>query len=177
MEVWNVAVAVMIRVLKFSERVVMRRTFYPCIVDADLFACPPIVIDNHASRTDDRHFANLPRLEPAALDGREALTRERERYVSHVLYSGRNVSVPLTVNRGRKFIQNMENDRDVVWRQIPRDINVLLEQAQIETPAIDITELAQISGLSDLGNLLHGRRVEKGVIEHQNQTVAVCDFD
>src|SRR4029077_9291677 len=177
MKVRDVTVSVMIRVLEFSERVVVRRTFYACIVNADFLAGTQIVIDDHASRTDDSHFANFPRLEPTALDGCEAFTREGERHVCHVLYSRRDMSVPLAVNRGGKFIKNMENDRDVMRRQIPRDINVLLEQSQIETPAIDIADLTQISGLNDLGNLLHWRRVEKSVIEHQNQAVAIGDFD
>src|SRR5437867_10246391 len=127
MQVWDVTVSVMIRVLKFSERVVVRRTLYPCIVNADFLACPQIVIHDHSSRTDDSHFANLPWLKPAALDGCESFAREGQRHVSHVLYSRRDMSVPLAVNRGGKFTQNMENDRDVVRRQIPRDVDVLLE--------------------------------------------------
>src|SRR5258707_15645587 len=127
MKVRDVTVSVMVRVLKFCERVVMRRTFYACIVNADLFACPQIIIDDHASRTDDSHFANFPWLEPAALDGCEAFTREGKRHVSHVLHSRRDMSVSLAVNCGGQFVQNMENDRDIVRRQIPRNVNVLLE--------------------------------------------------
>ena len=99
MEVWDVAVPVMIRVLKFSKRVVVRRTLYPRIVNADFFACPQIVIDDHAPRADDGHFANFPWLEPAALDGCEAFAREGERHVSDVFYARRDMSVSLAVNR------------------------------------------------------------------------------
>src|SRR6185312_5649433 len=81
MKIRDVTVAVMIRVLKFSERVVVRWTFYPRIVNADFLARPQVVIDDHASRTHDCHFTNFPRLEPAALDGCKALTREGERHV------------------------------------------------------------------------------------------------
>src|SRR5437762_4717026 len=100
MEIWDETVSVMVRVLKFSERIVMGRTSYSCIVDADFLAGPQIVIHDHASRTDDSHFANFPWLEPAALDGCEAFTRERERHVCHVFHSRRDVSVSLAVNRG-----------------------------------------------------------------------------
>src|SRR5581483_6873893 len=165
MKVRDVAVSVMIRVLKFSECIVVRRTFYPCIVDADFLACPQIVIHDHAPRTDDGHFTDFSWLEPAALDGCEAFTRKRQRHVRDVFHTRRDMRVSLAVNRGRKFIQNMEYDRDVVRSQIPRDINVLLEQSQIETPAIDIADFAQVSGLNDLGNLLHRRGVEKSMIE------------
>src|ERR1700750_563693 len=110
MEVRDVAVSVMIRVLKFSKRVVVRRTFHPCIVNANFLASPQVIIHDHSSRTDNRHFANFPRLKPTALNGGKALTREGERHVCHILYSWRDMSVSLAVNRGGKFIQNMEND-------------------------------------------------------------------
>src|SRR5438094_8997138 len=95
LDVRDIAVPVMVRVLKFSERVVVGRPFYPHIVDADFFARPQIVIYDHASRADDSHFANLPRLEPATLNRRKALARERERHVCHVLYPRRNMSVSM----------------------------------------------------------------------------------
>src|SRR6267142_792689 len=111
MEVRDVTISVVIRVLKFGERVVMRRTFYPCIVNADFLACPQIIIDDHASRTDDSHFANFPWLEPAALDGCEAFTRERKRHVCDVLHSRRDMSVSLADNCSGQFVQNMQNDQ------------------------------------------------------------------
>src|SRR5206468_11970863 len=98
MEIWDVTVSVMVRVLKFSERIVMGRTFYSCIVDADFLAGPQIVIHDHASRTDDSHFANFPWLEQAAQDGCEAFTSERERRVCHVFHYRREESASLEFN-------------------------------------------------------------------------------
>src|SRR5437763_14957197 len=100
MEIWDVTVSVMVRVLKFSERIVMGRTFYSCIVDADFLAGPQIVIHDHASRTDDRHFATFPLLEPAPPEGCVAFTRDRDRHVCHLFLSLRDVLVSLAVNRG-----------------------------------------------------------------------------
>ena len=71
--------------------------------------------------------ANLSRLEPAALNGHKSLAGEAERHVCHVLHARRDMSVPLAVHRGGKFVENMENDRDVVRRQVPGDVNVFLE--------------------------------------------------
>src|SRR6266498_699580 len=105
MEVRDVTISVVIRVLKLGERVVMRRTFYPCIVNADFLACPQIIIDDHPSRTDDGHFANFPWFEPAALDGCEAFTREGQRHVCHVLYSRRDMSISLAVNCRGQLVQ------------------------------------------------------------------------
>src|SRR5262245_46057892 len=116
LEVGDVAVPVMVGILKFSERVVMRRPFYSRVVDADFFARAQIVIYDHASGADDGHFANFSWLEPTTLNGGKPLLPEGQRHVCHVLYPWRNVSVSLAVNRGGKFVKNMENDRDVVRR-------------------------------------------------------------
>src|SRR5262249_13910769 len=126
-EVWDVAVPVMIRVLKFSKRVVVRRTFYPCIVDADLFACPQIVIYDHPTRADDGHFANFSWLEPTTLNGGKPPVPEGQRHVCHILHPWRDMSVSLAVNHSGKFVEYMENDRNVVRCQIPGDIDILLE--------------------------------------------------
>jgi hypothetical protein len=132
----------MVRVLKFSKRIVVRRPFYPGIIDPDFFDGPQIVIYNHAPRANNGHFANFPRLEPTALDGGEAFAREEERHIRHVLYPGCDMSVSLAVYRDGRFAENIKNDRNVVRRQVPRDIDVLLEQSQVETPAINIADLA-----------------------------------
>src|SRR5207244_11450323 len=97
MEVWYVAVPVMIRVLKFGKRVIVRWPFHPRVIDANFLPCPQIVIDDHAPRADDGHFANLPWIEPGALDVGEALTREGERHVCHVFYVWRAVHGYLVV--------------------------------------------------------------------------------
>src|SRR5437870_6664456 len=119
MEVWDVTISVVIRVLKFGERVVMRRTFYPRIVNADFLACPQIIIDDHAARTNDGHFANFSWLEPAVLDGCDAFTRERQRHVCHILDSRRDVIIPLAVNCRGQFVHNLENDRYNIRWYIP----------------------------------------------------------
>src|SRR5581483_1645550 len=97
------------------------------IVNADFFPCAQIVIHDHSSCADDGHFTNFAGFEPAALDGCKTFARKGERHVCHILDPGSDVSVALAINSGGKFVENMENDRDIVWRQIPGDIDVLLE--------------------------------------------------
>src|SRR5438093_1744559 len=64
----DVAIAVMIGVMKFRERVVMRGAFHPHIVNADFFQGLKVVIYDHPAGPDNRHFPDLPRFEPTALD-------------------------------------------------------------------------------------------------------------
>jgi hypothetical protein len=47
----------------------------------------------------------------------------------------------------------MEDNRDVVWGEIPRHIDVLLKQAKVEAPGIDIANIADIAGLNDVDDL------------------------
>src|SRR5271165_3928293 len=85
LDVRDVTVSVVIRIMEIGESVVVRRTFNPNVVDADLFVRLQIVIDNHSARTHDGHFTNFPGLKPTALDGGKSLVPEAEGDVGHVL--------------------------------------------------------------------------------------------
>ena len=58
-------------------------------------------------------------------------------------------------------------------RKIPRYVNVLLKQTQIEAPAIDVADVAEIARLHDFYNLSDRRRIKKGVVNHQDQAIAI----
>ena len=62
-------------------------------------------------------------------------------------------------------------------REVPGDVNLFLEEAQIEAPRIDVAEVTKIPGLNNFNNLTHGRRIEKCVVNHQDQTLAFGDID
>jgi hypothetical protein len=123
----DVAVSVVIGVMKLGEGVVMRRSHDPHIVDADLFMRLQIVVHNHALRPHNGHFADFSWLKPTALNGCESLVWEEQRHVCHVLNTWADVRVSLTVNRNREFAENVQYDGNIVRRQIPSDIDVLLE--------------------------------------------------
>ena len=173
----DVAVAVVIRVMKFGEGVVMRRSHDPDIVNADFFARLQIVVHDHALRADDGHFTDFSWLKPAALNGCESLVWEEQRHVCHVLNARADMRVSLTVNRNWEFAENVQYDGNIVRRQIPSDIDVFLEQSQIQTPRVDVADLTQVSGLHDFGDFPHGSRVEECVVDHQDQPLALGDVD
>src|SRR5437773_9779635 len=124
----------MVGIVKFSECVVMRRPLNSHIVDADFFVRLQIVIYDHAPCANDGHFTNFSRLEPTALDSGEALVREIEGHIGYVLHVPVDMCVSLTVNRKGELAENMENDRNVMGRQVPGDIDVCLEQTEVQTP-------------------------------------------
>src|SRR5947209_20594655 len=129
-----VAITVMVRILKFSECIVVRRPFYSGIIDSDFFSRSQIVIHNHASRADDGHFANFSWFEPTALDGGEAFAWKIERHICHVLHPWRDMSVALTVYRNGRFAQNIKNDRNGERRQVPAATDVIVEEPRVHTP-------------------------------------------
>ncbi len=135
LDVRNVAVPIMIGVLKLRECVVVGRPFHPNVVDADFFVRLQVVVYDHSPGPDDRHFPDFPRLEPAALDRGKTLMAKGQRHVRDVLDMRRDMSVTRTIDCNWEFSKNVENDRDVVRREIPGDIDVLLEEAQIESAA------------------------------------------
>src|SRR6185369_13255556 len=96
LQIWDVAVSVMIRVLKLSECVVVRRSLDPDIIDPDFLMGLQIVVHDHAARTNDGHFADFSWFKPTTLHGSKSLVREEQRHIGHVLYLGRNVRVSLT---------------------------------------------------------------------------------
>ena len=109
-----------------------------------------VVVNDHPPRSHDRHLTHLARLEPAALDRGKALVREDERHIGHVLDVRRDVGISLAVHRHRKLAENVQNDGDVVRREIPCDIDVLLKEAQVKAPRIDVANIANVTGLDDL---------------------------
>src|SRR6188768_4179005 len=122
----------MIRVLKLSKRIVVRWAVYPHIVDADFFVRLQIVVNDHSPRTNNGHIADFSRFKPATLDRGESVMGKEQGHVSDVLDLGSNMRVSLAVNGNGELAEDMQNDRNIMRRQVPRHIDVLLEQTQIE---------------------------------------------
>src|SRR4029077_887842 len=109
MDMRDVAVAVVIRVLELRKGIIVRRSFHPNVVYLYLLMGLQVVINNHATTTDNRHLAHLAWFEPATLNGREAFMAKHERHVCNVFYIGSHMRVALTVHRSGKFTENVKN--------------------------------------------------------------------
>ena len=123
----DVAIPVVIRIMEFGEGVVVRRSHNTDIVNSNLLAGSQIVVDDHALGTHDGHFADFSWFKPAALNGRESFMREEQRHVCHVLDAWTDMSVPLTIDGNWEFIQDVQYDGNIVRGEIPSDIDVFLK--------------------------------------------------
>ncbi len=54
-------------------------------------------------------------------------------------------------------------------RQIPNDIDIMLEQAEIDSDRIVVIQIAQIAVIDELANLANGAGIDEGVIDMQNE--------
>src|SRR6185369_9941783 len=100
--------------------------------------------------TDDRHLTYLLRVKPTVLDERAAVPAEVEVHHGDILNAARHVAVSVTGNADRLFVQQVENDGDVVRREVPRHVDVFLKQTEIEAASRDILHFADISSINDL---------------------------
>src|SRR6266436_10361872 len=87
----------------------------------------------------------------------------------HVLRTPRNMA-----RRGRRYrnwvlVENVLDDRDVVNRQIPDHIDVVLEQAQARADSVIVIDVAEHPVADQLANLSNSGSIEEGVIHQQNQ--------
>src|SRR5579872_1328200 len=146
----------MIGVLKFSESVVVRRPLDPGIENPDFFQRGKIVIDDHAAAANDGHLPNLPWVEPTTVDDGCSLPAKIKAHACNVLDTRSNMSTAQTIHTHRLLPNEVLNNGDIVRRQVPRDVDVFLEKAQVEAAGGDIPEIAQVTRIDDLLDFSHG---------------------
>ena len=144
-DVGNVNVAVMVGVMKFRKRVVMRRTLHAGVENPDFFQLRHVVINDHPLAADDGHFAHFSRIQPTAVDDGRTLPGKTQPHGGHVFDSRRDVRAALAVDRDRLFVHDVQDDGNVVRRQIPGDIDVFLEKPKIQPPGADVTDFADVA--------------------------------
>ena len=73
-DVGSIDIAIVVGVVKFGKRVVMRRTFDARVIHADFLKGRTVVINNHALAANNGHLAHFSRIKPAAVNDGGALT-------------------------------------------------------------------------------------------------------
>ena len=88
--------------------------------------------------------------------------------VGDILESAVSVARRPGVDRDRLAVEHVVDDRDVVWRQVENDVDVVLVEAEVQPRAVDVVELAQLLTAHELAKLPNRRVVLKGVPDHEN---------
>src|SRR5690349_16748602 len=134
----------MVGVVEIGEGVVVRGTLHVHVVNLDLFLRRDVVINDHAFTADDGDFAYFFRVQPAALDRGGTLVRKIKIHRSHVFDAGRDMGGAAAIDAVGIFAHDIKDDRDVVRREIPRNIDVLLKESEIEAAGRDVANFPNV---------------------------------
>ncbi len=78
--------------------------------------------------------------------------------------------------RGRRADQVRE-DREVVRRKVPDDVDVVLEDAEVHAHGVEVVELPEFAPVDQLLHLPDRARVDEGVVDHQDEAVLLGQGD
>src|SRR5262249_2713833 len=62
-------------------------------------------------------------------------------------------------------------------RQIPQNINVVLEEAKVDPDRVEVVQIAQLADVDDLLHPTHRSSVNERVIDHQHEAALLSEPD
>src|SRR5262245_46488731 len=80
-------------------------------------------------------------------------------------------------NASRRFIDKMVENGNVMGSQIPKNVNVALNESQIDADGIEIVQIPQITTLHDLTHFPDCTGIYERVVHHEPKTVICSDLD
>ena len=172
----NMAIAVMVGIVKIGEGIIMRRAFDSHVVNPDFFKRHKIIEHDHFAGAHESHLSDFSWLQPTVLHRRESIAGKFKRNIRHILDIGIDMRVPLAVDRHRIVSKDMKNDGKVMGSKIPGNIEIFLEEAEIQTLAVDVADLAYIAAFDNLKNFPDRFRLSIGVAYQKDQALMFGDI-
>ena len=77
----------------------------------------------------------------------------------------------------REAVEQEVDDREIVRREVPHHVHVVLEHAEVDADAVDVTEVAELALVEELLHLPHRRAVDERVVDHQGEALLVGERD
>ena len=78
---------------------------------------------------------------------------------------------PCAITRVGPLTQQVQNDGDVVGRQVPHDVDILAHLTQVQAPRGDVEHVAQLAARNQAANIAQTGVVQEGVPDHQGQSL------
>src|ERR1700682_4246009 len=141
---------------------------YALVVYPDLFVCLQIVPHKHLLLTTDQCGADLHGGEPIDVYVSDDFLRKVDGDERHVL-DAVQMFLAGSYNSFRLLADHVVHDREIMWREVPDHVYVVLEQAQIHAKRIVVVKISHRSIIHQLPDLLYGAREEEGVVHHNAQ--------
>ncbi len=176
-EVGNMNIAIVVSIMKFSECVVMRRSFNPRVKNPDFLELGDVVINNHSFAAHDGHFPDFPRIQPTAVNDGRPISRKIEPHGCHILHPRGDVRTALTVDGNRFSFHDVQNNGDIMGSQIPGNIDVFLKKPKIQPPRANVADFSDVASLDNFLDFSDRRRIKEGMPHHQHQSLFLRNFD
>src|SRR4029453_1122777 len=149
------------------------------VVHAEALGRVGVVPDGDASGTADDGGPDLGRAEPVDVDVGDATAGQGQGEVADTGVAHADGVGPLGADRlGQLALGQQEvEDRQVVGGQVPEDVDVRLDEAEVDADRVEVLQVAQGAVVDKLAELTHRRGVAVGVVAHQHQALTVGGRD
>ena len=118
---------------------------HPTVVDLDLLADLHVIVEDHFLAAADDDGADFDRGQPVVVEmGNEAAV-EIHGQIGDVLDPIADVAGAIGTDAHRRFLDEMVEDGDVMGCQIPKDVDVALNQAEVDADGIEIVQFPQVA--------------------------------
>src|SRR5690242_20500084 len=94
--------------------------------------------------------------------------------MGHVLWTALDVPGSRGGDGNRFRIQSEIENCQVVDGEVPDHINVRLEKPEIDPRRVVVVDVSNFAAGDELSNLLHGPRVDKGMVDHESESTLAC---
>src|SRR5207253_10922913 len=94
--------------------------------------------------------------------------RELNLQVAHVVHVVLDAGAPPGAHHHRVLPEHVHQHRDVVWGEVPEDVDVTLEQPQVESGGVAVVDVPQVARLHQAPELPDGGVVDEGVAGHEH---------
>ncbi len=146
-------------------------TIHAAIEDLHLLHRLQVVVHDHPLAPDDARSPQLRRRQPAELDLRQDTAGELEREKRHVLQGFAEVRPAARTHLHRHLAEPVDEDRYVVWPEVPQHAHVLLEQPEVDARGFDIVDRSDQTRVDQLLHFADRWTEHEGMADHQRQPI------
>src|SRR5438445_4549659 len=164
-----------VRQLELAKR--GRLTIHAAIEDLHLLYRLQVVVHDHPLAPDDARSPQLRWRQPAELDLRQDAAGELEREKRHVLQRFAEVRPAARAHLDRHFAEPVDQDRHVMWPEVPQHAHVFLEQPEVDARGFDVVDRSDQTCVDQLLYFADRWTEHEGVADHQRQPTGTGQLD
>src|SRR5262249_40997589 len=137
------------------------------VVNLDWFPEVKVVVNQSLFAAADDEVPHLDRAQPVDMKGSEQAVAEIQVEVSHVFLVGPGMTASHGRHAAGQAAQQKIDNGQIVRGQVPEHVDIVLQQAEVDADAVDIKDVAQLTGIDDLLDAPNRGTVNEGVVHHE----------